>query len=65
MLLSHRKNGLTSLFKEVRVFKVAVEGLKQREYSIQPVEGATKETWEGLRLSHSEAEAPLQHIPQS
>ena len=23
MLLSHRKNGLTSLFKEVRVFKVA------------------------------------------
>ena len=24
MLLSHRKNGLTSLFKEVRVFKVLV-----------------------------------------
>ena len=26
MLLSLRKNGLTSLFKEVRVFKVAVRG---------------------------------------
>ena len=29
MLLSLRKNGLTSLFKEVRVFKVAFPGEKR------------------------------------
>ena len=30
MLLSPRKNGLTSLFKEVRVFKVDVVHLKRK-----------------------------------
>ena len=35
MLLSLRKNGLTSLFKEVRVFKVALEQpMPQTEYEV-------------------------------
>ena len=37
MLLSHRKNSLTSLFKEVRVFKEPLLALPR---SLEPVPGA-------------------------
>ena len=53
MLLSLRKNGLTSLFKEVRVFKVVVrytlesEPVSENALSKGPVKTTLLSIWKG------------------